>query len=148
MRPASLSPEQNCRTAVARKLFHVGQSILRAMSLPLSTRTRVRFFSLRLRAQVKCVPYWADTALFCVQDTSLDHSPLIRNWEIKEMAPAKGEECARAGCSCRTTSGKYCSVQCEAPKETPEHCSCGHAICMLSNWGSSHTLRTRSSVRP
>ena len=36
------------------------------------------------------------------------------------MAPAKGEECARAGCSCRTTSGKYCSAQCEAPEETPE----------------------------
>ena len=64
------------------------------------------------------------------------------------MATTKGQKCAHPVCSCITTSGKYCSTQCEAMEKTPDDCSCGHAICMLSNWGSSHTLRTTSSVRP
>ncbi len=47
-------------------------------------------------------------------------------------------------CTCTTTSGKYCGTECEAMEKTPAiECSCGHAICMLSNWGASHTLRTK-----
>jgi hypothetical protein len=65
------------------------------------------------------------------------------------MAAAKGQKCARPVCSCRTTSDKHCSTQCEAMEKTPDaDCSCGHAVCMLSNWGAHHTLRTTSPARP
>ena len=64
------------------------------------------------------------------------------------MAAAKGEKCAHPVCSCTTTSGKYCSTQCEAMEKTPDiECLCGHAVCMLSNWGASHSLRTADSIR-
>ena len=43
------------------------------------------------------------------------------------MATTKGEKCAHPVCSCITTSGKYCSTQCEAMEKTPDiDCSCGH----------------------
>ena len=46
------------------------------------------------------------------------------------MAAAKGEKCAHPVCSCTTTSGKYCSTQCEAMEKTPDiDCSCGHMGC-------------------
>ena len=46
------------------------------------------------------------------------------------MAPAKPQKCAHPVCSCVTTSGKYCSTQCEAMEKTPDiDCSCNHAIC-------------------
>jgi hypothetical protein len=46
------------------------------------------------------------------------------------MATAKADQCARPVCSCVTTSGKYCSTQCEAMEKTPDiGCSCGHTGC-------------------
>ncbi len=46
------------------------------------------------------------------------------------MAAAKGVKCAHPVCSCTTTSGKYCSTQCEAMEKTPDiDCSCGHTGC-------------------
>jgi len=46
------------------------------------------------------------------------------------MTTAKGGKCAHPICSCLTTSGKYCSVACEALKNTPDiDCHCGHAGC-------------------
>src|SRR5580765_1620415 len=46
------------------------------------------------------------------------------------MASAKAEKCAHPVCSCLTTSGKYCSSDCEAMEKTPDvDCSCGHAGC-------------------
>jgi osmotically-inducible protein OsmY len=46
------------------------------------------------------------------------------------MASAKAEKCAHPVCSCLTTSGKYCSTECEAMEKTPDvDCSCGHAGC-------------------
>ena len=37
------------------------------------------------------------------------------------MATAKGEKCAHPVCSCITTSGKYCSAQCEAMERDAGH---------------------------
>ena len=46
------------------------------------------------------------------------------------MASAKAEKCAHPVCSCLTTSGKYCSTDCEAMEKTPDvDCSCGHTGC-------------------
>jgi hyperosmotically inducible protein len=43
------------------------------------------------------------------------------------MASAKAEKCAQPVCSCLTTSGKYCSTECEAMEKTPDiDCSCVH----------------------
>jgi hypothetical protein len=46
------------------------------------------------------------------------------------MATAKAAKCAHPICSCVTTSGKYCSTQCEAMEKTPDiDCSCGYTVC-------------------
>ena len=46
------------------------------------------------------------------------------------MTTTKAEKCAHLICSCMTTSGKYCSAQCEAMETTPDiECSCEHAGC-------------------
>jgi len=46
------------------------------------------------------------------------------------MSSPKAEKCAHPVCSCTTTSGKYCSTQCEAMEKTPDiDCSCGHTGC-------------------
>jgi hypothetical protein len=46
----------------------------------------------------------------------------------KKMASEKAEKCAHLLCSCVTTSGKYCSAECEATVKTPEiACACPHA---------------------
>jgi hypothetical protein len=46
------------------------------------------------------------------------------------MAPEIAEKCAHPVCSCLTTSGKYCSTQCEAMEKTPDiECTCGHQGC-------------------
>ncbi len=46
------------------------------------------------------------------------------------MTPAQSEKCAHPVCSCLTTSGKYCSTECEAMEKTPDiDCLCGHAGC-------------------
>lgn len=46
------------------------------------------------------------------------------------MAPATATKCAHPICSCLTTSGKYCSPQCEAMEDTPDiDCSCAHPVC-------------------
>jgi hypothetical protein len=48
----------------------------------------------------------------------------------KKMASEKAEKCAHPLCSCVTTSGKYCSAECEATVKTPEiACACPHAGC-------------------
>jgi hypothetical protein len=46
------------------------------------------------------------------------------------MAPETLHKCAHPICSCTTTSGKYCSTQCEAMEKTPDiDCTCGHPVC-------------------
>ena len=50
------------------------------------------------------------------------------------MATAKAAKCAHPICSCVTTSGKYCSTQCEAMEKTPDiECSCGYTVCKVQN---------------
>lgn len=46
------------------------------------------------------------------------------------MTATKAAKCAHSVCSCQTTSGKFCSTQCEAMAKTPDiDCSCGHIEC-------------------
>jgi hyperosmotically inducible periplasmic protein len=46
------------------------------------------------------------------------------------MASARAEKCAHPVCSCLTTSGRYCSTDCEAMEKTPDiDCTCGHTGC-------------------
>jgi hypothetical protein len=46
------------------------------------------------------------------------------------MAAVKAEKCAHPVCSCLTTSGKYCSTQCEAMEKIADiDCSCARAGC-------------------
>jgi hypothetical protein len=46
------------------------------------------------------------------------------------MPAEKGHKCGHPVCSCVTTSGKYCSTECEAMEKTPDiDCACGHAGC-------------------
>ena len=48
----------------------------------------------------------------------------------KKMASEKAEKCAHPLCSCVTTSGKYCSAECQATEKTPEiACACPHTGC-------------------
>jgi hypothetical protein len=43
------------------------------------------------------------------------------------MPPADDEKYAHPICSCVTTSGKYCSTQCEALEKNQNiDCPCGH----------------------
>jgi hypothetical protein len=49
------------------------------------------------------------------------------------MAPTKAKLCAYPGCSCLTTSDKYCSTECEAKEKTLEiDCLCKHTGCKAS----------------
>jgi hypothetical protein len=46
------------------------------------------------------------------------------------MASEKAVKCSHPLCSCVTTSGKYCSAECEATEKTPEiACACPHTGC-------------------
>jgi hypothetical protein len=46
------------------------------------------------------------------------------------MTSETAKKCAHPVCSCMTTSGKYCSAQCEAMEKMPDiDCTCGHAVC-------------------
>ena len=46
------------------------------------------------------------------------------------MTATKAAKCANSVCSCQTTSGKFCSTQCEAMQKTSDiDCSCGHIEC-------------------
>jgi hypothetical protein len=46
------------------------------------------------------------------------------------MDTAKAEKCAHPICTCMTTSGKYCSAQCEAMEKMADiNCTCEHAGC-------------------
>lgn len=46
------------------------------------------------------------------------------------MTPATAKKCAHPICSCLTTSGEYCSTQCETMERMADiDCSCGHAGC-------------------
>jgi osmotically-inducible protein OsmY len=46
------------------------------------------------------------------------------------MAPVKYEKCAHPACSCTTTSGQFCSAECEGMKQALDaHCPCKHPGC-------------------
>jgi len=46
------------------------------------------------------------------------------------MAAKEGKKCAHPVCSCRVTSGEYCSTECAAMEKTPDiDCKCGHPGC-------------------
>lgn len=46
------------------------------------------------------------------------------------MTSETAKKCAHPVCSCMTTSGKYCSAQCEAMEKMPDiDCTCAHAGC-------------------
>jgi hypothetical protein len=46
------------------------------------------------------------------------------------MTTQKAEKCAHPICSCVPTSGKYCSIECEAMEKTPDiDCLCQHTGC-------------------
>jgi hypothetical protein len=46
------------------------------------------------------------------------------------MDAAKTGKCANPVCSCKTTTGKYCSAQCEAMEKTLDiDCRCEHSVC-------------------
>jgi hypothetical protein len=46
------------------------------------------------------------------------------------MASSKAKKCAHPICSCLTTEGEYCSIECEAMEAMPDiDCHCGHAMC-------------------
>jgi hypothetical protein len=46
------------------------------------------------------------------------------------MAKDKAKKCAHPPCTCAVTSGKYCSVECEAMEDTPNFdCRCPHRDC-------------------
>jgi hypothetical protein len=46
------------------------------------------------------------------------------------MTLAKTEKCAHPICSCMTTSGGYCSVECETMATMPDiACHCEHPAC-------------------
>ncbi len=46
------------------------------------------------------------------------------------MPIAKATKCAHPVCSCQTTSGAYCSIECETMEMTPDiDCHCGHVGC-------------------
>ena len=64
------------------------------------------------------------------------------------MASAKAEKCAHPVCSCLTTSGKYCSTECEAMKKTPDiDCSCVHIGCQGNRRSTaSSTIQTPSRI--
>ncbi len=47
-----------------------------------------------------------------------------------EMTSASIEKCAHPVCSCLASSGKYCSVECEAMEKVPDiDCRCEHSDC-------------------
>ena len=64
------------------------------------------------------------------------------------MASAKAEKCAHPVCSCLTTSGKYCSIECEAMEKTPDiDCSCVHIACQGNRRSTaSSTIQTPSRI--
>jgi hypothetical protein len=46
------------------------------------------------------------------------------------MTAENAKKCAHPICSCATTSGEYCSTECEAMEKTPDiDCLCNHAGC-------------------
>jgi len=46
------------------------------------------------------------------------------------MALAIAEKCAHPACPCVTTSGLYCSTECETMQKTPDiDCLCQHTEC-------------------
>lgn len=48
----------------------------------------------------------------------------------KLMAATESKKCAHPICTCKVTSGKYCSTQCEAMEKTPDvDCTCNHPAC-------------------
>src|SRR5271156_4022400 len=65
---------------------------------------------------------------------SLDHPLFVRSSDPLTgetiMANETGVKCAHPICSCLTTTGKYCSIECEAMEKTPDiDCHCEHAGC-------------------
>jgi len=64
------------------------------------------------------------------------------------MTSAKAGKCAHPICSCPTTSGKYCSTECEAMEKTPDiDCSCVHIGCQGNRRSTaSSTIQTPSRI--
>ncbi len=49
---------------------------------------------------------------------------------LEEEMAAEKKECSHPPCTCMVSSGKYCSVECEAMEETPDlSCDCNHPEC-------------------
>ncbi len=47
-----------------------------------------------------------------------------------EMTSTNAGKCAHPICSCLASSGKYCSVECEAMEKVPDiDCRCEHSDC-------------------
>ena len=47
-----------------------------------------------------------------------------------ELSTAKAAKCAHPVCSCMTTSGNFCSVECETMEKIPDiDCRCAHSDC-------------------
>jgi hypothetical protein len=45
-------------------------------------------------------------------------------------AGEKKDRCKHPPCTCTVTTGKYCSVECEAMEDTPDiECNCNHPGC-------------------
>jgi hypothetical protein len=82
-----------------------------------------------LPLKVKCVPLCTSALLSNAYDVAVAE-PLLTEVRRNEMTPAKADKCAHPVCSCLTTSGKYCSTECEAMEKTPDiDCLCGHTGC-------------------
>ena len=66
------------------------------------------------------------------------------------MTSGKAEKCRHPVCSCLTTSGKYCSTECEAMEKTPDiDCSCGHTGCQGNGrFMASSTIQIPSRIHP
>jgi len=46
------------------------------------------------------------------------------------ISPVIAPKCAHPVCSCPASSGKYCSVECEAMEKMPDiDCRCNHSNC-------------------
>lgn len=46
------------------------------------------------------------------------------------MTTVKTEKCAHPVCTCQITTGRYCSVECEAMEKVPDvDCRCEHKQC-------------------
>ena len=84
----------------------------------------------RARHKMQSVRLWTELLFHSVYYVALGSPVAGPGCQEGKMSSPKGEKCAHPVCSCVTTSGKYCSTQCEAVEKTPDiDCSCGHTGC-------------------